>query len=177
MEQSGKIYVYLVQFFTKTEMASLIGEFECKLDIKSRVMLPANLKKQFAAEDQFSFVINRGFEKCLVLYPLSEWKKISEELRGKLSLYTRKNREFVRYFFRGATELSVDTNNRILLPKNLLEYAGIDREIVLFAFFNRVEIWAKELYGNILTDEPEDFSDLAEEVMGKNTIEGHEQKS
>jgi len=148
-------------------MASLIGEFDCKIDVKYRIMLPANLKKQFSAEDQFSFVINRGFEKCLVLYPQSEWKKISNEL-SKLNIYNRKKRDFVRYFFRGATELTLDSSSRILIPKNLLQYAGIDREIVLFAYFNRVEIWAKEVYENLLTDEPEDFSDLAEEVMGGN---------
>jgi len=155
-------------------MASLIGEFECKIDVKYRIMLPANLKKQFSTEDQFSFVINRGFEKCLVLYPQSEWKKISTEL-SKLNIYNKKKREFVRYFFRGATELTLDSNSRILLPKNLLQYAGIDREIVLFAYFNRVEIWAKEVYGTLLTDEPENFSDLAEEVMGSNnTMESND---
>jgi len=165
------IYVYLQQFFTKKEMASLIGEFDCKIDAKYRIMLPANLKKQFSGEDQFSFVINRGFEKCLVLYPQSEWKKISTEL-SKLNIYNKKKREFVRYFYRGATELTLDSSNRILLPKNLLQYAGIDREIVLFAYFNRVEIWAKEVYENLLTDEPENFSDLAEDVMGgNNTID------
>jgi len=148
-------------------MASFIGEFDCKIDVKYRIMLPINLKRQFRQEDQFSFVINRGFEKCLVLYPLSEWKKISEDL-SKLNIYNKKNRDFVRYFFRGATELTLDSNSRLLIPKNLLQYAGIDREIVLFAYFNRVELWAKEVYENLLTDEPEDFSALAEEVMGKN---------
>ena len=148
-------------------MASLIGEFDCKIDAKFRIMLPANLKKQFGQEDQFSYVINRGFEKCLVLYPLSEWKKISSEL-SKLNIYNKKNREFVRYFFRGATELTLDSNSRVLLPRNLLQYAGIEREIVLFAYFNRVELWSKAIYENLLTDEPANFSDLAEEVMGKN---------
>lgn len=147
-------------------MASLIGEFESKMDAKYRILLPAGLKKQFGTEDQSTFVINRGFEKCLVLYPMSEWRKISNEL-SKLNIYNKKNRDFVRYFFRGATELELDSSNRLLLPKSLLLYAGIEREIVLFAYFNRVELWGKEIYENLLTDEPDDFSALAEDVMGK----------
>lgn len=147
-------------------MINLIGEFECKLDSKGRFMLPSGLKKQLPPEVQDRFVINRGFEKCLVLYPQTEWKTISDEV-NQLNLYNRKNREFVRYFYRGASELSLDSASRMLLPKQLMNYAGIEKDLVLFAFSNRVEIWAKGAYSNLLTDEPEDFSTLAEEVMGK----------
>lgn len=147
-------------------MVNLIGEFECKLDSKGRFMLPAGLKKQLPPEVQDRFVINRGFEKCLVLYPHTEWKTISDEV-NQLNLYNKKNREFVRYFYRGASELSLDSASRMLLPKQLMEYAGVEKDLVLFAFSNRVEIWAKGAYSNLLTDEPEDFSMLAEEVMGK----------
>jgi len=156
--------IYLRQNF-EFKMNNLIGEFECKLDSKSRIMLPACLKKQFAQEDQHSFVVNRGFEKCLVLYPLSEWKKISDEL-GKLNVYNKKKRDFIRYFLRGASHLSLDGSNRLLLPKALISYADISKEVTLFAQFNRVEIWAKDIYENLITNEPEDFSALAEEVMG-----------
>ncbi len=147
-------------------MAYLIGEYECKLDAKGRFVLPVGLKKQLRPEDQERFVVNRGFEKSLTLYPDSEWQKISKEV-NTLNLYNKKNREFVRYFFRGASELSVDGANRLLLPKTILEYAGIDKEIVLFAYGNRIEIWAKDAYEQMMQLEPEDFSGLAEEVMGK----------
>lgn len=147
-------------------MTNLIGEYECRLDPKSRVMLPSSLKKQIPQEAQERFVINRGFEKCLVLYPKNEWDMISADV-NKLNLYNKKNREFVRYFYRGATELGLDGTSRLLIPKNLLDYAGIDKDLVMFAFSNRIEIWAKENYDRLLTDEPEDFSSLAEEVMGK----------
>ncbi len=146
-------------------MNNLIGEFDCKLDSKSRFTMPSQLKKQFGQDDQFSFVMNRGFEKCLVLYPLSEWKKISDEL-SKLNIYKKKERNFLRYFLRGATNLTLDGNNRLLLPKTLMLYAEIEKDIILFAQFNRVEIWAKTLYENLLTDEPDDFATLAEDVMG-----------
>ena len=147
-------------------VTNLIGEFECRLDDKSRVILPAGLKKQISPEAQDRFVINRGFENCLVLYPMNEWKGISEEI-NRLNLYNRKNRDFARYFYRGATELTLDNASRLLLPKSLLSYAGIVRDVVLFAFSNRIEVWARDRYEKLMTDEPADFSLLAEEVMGK----------
>jgi MraZ protein len=149
-----------------TPVTNLIGEFECRLDDKSRVILPSGLKKQISQEAQDRFVINRGFENCLVLYPMNEWKGISEEI-NRLNLYNRKNRDFARYFYRGATELTLDNASRLLLPKSLLSYAGIVRDVVLFAFSNRIEVWAMDRYEKLMTDEPADFSVLAEEVMGK----------
>lgn len=148
-------------------MTNLIGEYECRIDAKGRFMLPAGLKKQLPPEVRDRFVINRGFEKCLVLYPMNVWKVISDEV-NQLNLYNKKNRDFVRYFYRGATELILDSASRLLLPKQLSLYAGIEKEIVLSAFSNRIEIWAKGVYQNLLTNEPEDFSSLAEDVMGKN---------
>jgi len=146
-------------------MTNLLGEYQCRLDVKGRVMMPAALKRQVPPEAEERFVINRGFEKCLVLYPMNEWRTITEDI-NKLNLYVKKNRDFVRYFQRGATELNLDGTNRLLLPKSLLGYAGIQKDIVLFAYSNRVEVWDKATYNNLLTDEPEDFSTLAEDVMG-----------
>ncbi len=147
-------------------MANLFGEYVCKLDVKGRFMLPAGLKKQLSEADQERFVINRGFEKNLTLYPDSEWQKITREINS-LNLYNKKNREFVRYFYRGASELNCDSANRLLLPKTLIDYAAIDKEVILFAYGNRIEVWSKELYENTMSIEPEDFSNLAEEVMGR----------
>ena len=151
-------------------MTNFIGEFNCKIDAKGRVMLPAALRKQLSPDANERFVMNRGFEQCLVLYPKNEWEVISAEV-NKLNQYVKKNREFIRYFYRGATELELDANGRLLLPKRMLQYAGISKEIVLFAYGNRIEVWDKDKYDNLLTDEPEDFADLAEEVMGKNQSE------
>ena len=147
-------------------MLNLIGEFECKIDVKGRLMLPSSLKKQLPEGEQEKFVLNRGFENCLVMYPLTEWNKIIAEV-NKLNLYNKKNRDFVRFFYRGASEISIDNSNRLLLPKNLLEYANVDKDIVLFAFSNRIEIWSKTNYDGLLVDEPDDFAKLAEDVMGK----------
>ncbi len=146
-------------------MTNFIGEFECKLDAKGRLMLPSGLRKQLDPAAQERFVMNRGFEKCLVLYPKNDWEYISAEV-NKLNQYVKKNREFIRYFYRGATELGLDATGRILFPKRMLAYAGAEKEVVLFAYGNRIEIWDKETYNGLLTDEPDEFAKLAEDVMG-----------
>jgi len=146
-------------------MSHLIGEFDCKLDAKGRLMVPSGLRKQLPAIDADGLVVNRGFEKHLVIYSKAEWDKVTEEL-AQLNPYEEKNRKFVRYFTRGATELSLDAAGRVLLPKALLEYAGIGSEVVLSCQFNKIELWSKEAYEEQMDDEPENFANLAEEVMG-----------
>lgn len=141
-----------------------MGEYECRIDAKGRVMMPSSLKKQITSATPNLFVMNRGFEKCLVFYPKTEWDLISTEL-NKLNLFSKKNRDFFRYFMRGATQIELDTNGRFLIPRSLLDYAGVEQDLILFAYANRIEIWNKTTYENLLTDEPEDFSNLAEEVM------------
>jgi len=146
-------------------MTNFIGEFDCKLDAKGRLMMPSGLRKQLDPANKETFVINRGFEPCLVLYPKNDWERISAEV-NQLNQYVKKNREFIRYFYRGATELALDGNGRVLLPKRLQQYAGVEKEVVLFAYSDRIEVWDKDKYEGLLTDEPEDFANLAEEVMG-----------
>lgn len=146
-------------------MAHFLGEFECKLDAKGRMMIPVGLKKQLPEAESEGLVINRGFEKHLVIYTRKEWDKIVEDL-SKLNQYEKKTREFIRYFTRGASELSLDSSGRVLLPKSLLEYAGISADVVLACQFNKIEVWAQDAYDTQLDDEPENFANLAEEVMG-----------
>jgi MraZ protein len=146
-------------------MSHFLGEFECKLDSKGRMMIPSNLKKQLPEAEREGLVINRGFEKHLVIYTRKEWDKIVDDL-SKLNSYEKKTREFIRYFTRGASELSLDSSNRVLFPKSLLDYAGIGNEVVLACQFNKIEVWAKDAYDAQLDNEPENFSNLSEEVMG-----------
>jgi MraZ protein len=146
-------------------MSNFLGEFDCKLDAKGRMMIPVGLKKQLPEAVNEGLVINRGFEKHLVIYTRKEWNKIVEDL-SHLNQYEKKTREFIRYFTRGASELSLDSAGRVLLPKSLLEYAGIDADVVLSCQFNKIEVWAEAAYNAQLDDEPENFANLAEEVMG-----------
>ena len=106
-------------------------------------MLPSGLRKQMPDAEKDGLVVNRGFEKHLVVYSRKEWDKIMEDL-SKLNQYEKKTREFIRYFTRGATELSLDAAGRILLPKSLTEYAGMGADVVLASQFNKIEVWAKD---------------------------------
>ena len=146
-------------------MSHFLGEFDCKLDAKGRMMIPSSLKKQLPEAEREGLVINRGFEKHLVIYTKKEWDRITEEL-SKRDSYEKKSREFIRYFTRGATELALDSANRILFPKTLIEYAGIQGELVLSCQLNKIEVWAREAYDAQMDCEPENFANLAEEVMG-----------
>jgi len=148
-------------------MIQLLGEFDCKLDAKGRLMVPSKLVKQLPNVEDEGLVINRGFEKHLVIYPKKVWEGIVEEL-GKLNPYEQKTREFIRYFTRGATDLSMDATGRVNLPKSLLESVGIEinTEIVLACQFDKIELWSKNAYEALFDKEPADFANLAEEVMG-----------
>jgi MraZ protein len=146
-------------------MSNFLGEFDCKLDAKGRMMIPSGLKRQLPEAEREGLVINRGFEKHLVIYTRTEWDKIVEDL-SKLNQYDKKTREFIRYFTRGASELSLDAANRVLLPKALLEYAGISNDVVLACQFNKIEVWDEKAYDEQMDNEPENFANLAEEVMG-----------
>ena len=150
-------------------MKQLLGEYECKIDAKGRMRLPSGLIGQLGEEEVYKFVINRGFEKCLVLYPEEIWETISEQV-SRLNQYNKKEREFQRYFYRGAQKVSLDGADRALVNKRLLEYAGIDKDVILAAVNDRIEIWAKEQYDLMLDSEPEDFSDLAQDVLGGNPL-------
>ncbi len=154
-------------------MVQLLGEFDCKLDAKGRMMVPSNLKKQLPDSERDGLVVNRGFEKHLVIYPRKVWEEIVAEL-SKLNQYEKKTREFIRFFTRGATELNLDASGRVLLPKSLLEFAGIKSDVVLACQFNKIEVWAKEAYEDLLDNEPENFANLAEEVMGNSNRRGDE---
>lgn len=151
-------------------MNQLLGEYTCKIDTKSRVRLPSGLISQFEGSGPFTFVINRGLEKCLVLYPEKVWEEETKEI-NKLNTYDKKNRDFVRYFFRGATKVTMDSADRILLPKALIGWANMEKETVLSAIRDRIEIWPKEKWESLLEEEPVDFSQLAQEVLGNKTSE------
>jgi len=150
-------------------MIGFLGEYEATLDLKGRFLLPAGFKKQLPQESATQFVLNRGFEKCLTLYPIQSWEPIFSEI-SKLNDFDPKVREFRRYFLNGATQVELDSAGRLLLPKNLSEHAGLEKDIVLVSAVNKIEIWDKSKYTEFFeTFTPQAFSDLANEVMNKVT--------
>lgn len=146
-------------------MSYLIGEFDCKLDAKGRLMLPVALKRQLSDVEKEGLVINRGFEGSLVLYPKAKWNEEMAQIM-KLNMYDPKNRQFVREFQRGATELAVDAAGRVLLPKTLIDAMNIGAEVVLACQIDKVELWDKKAYDELFNGSPEDFAALAQHVMG-----------
>lgn len=146
-------------------MTNLIGEFECKVDAKGRLLIPSGLRKQFAAEAEGRLFVKRGIESCLELYQKHDWERVSQKV-ASLNQFVKKNRLFARKFISGVAQLEVDNVGRVLLPKPLLDYAGVSKTLVLFAYGDKIEIWSKENYDAELEMGADEFSDLAEEVMG-----------
>ena len=148
-------------------MIGFIGEYEATIDSKGRFLLPAGIKKQLPVGELPVFVINRGFEKCLSMYPMKSWNPLYESI-STLNDFDPKVREFRRYFLNGAMQIELDSAGRLLLPKNLMEHAGLDKDIVLVSAVNKMEIWDKNKYQQFFEKfSPETFSNLAAEVMAK----------
>jgi MraZ protein len=148
-------------------MIGFIGEYESTVDTKGRFLLPSGFKKQLPEGESILFVLNRGFEKCLTLYPIQSWNPLFEQI-SNLNDFDPKVREFRRYFLNGATQIELDSAGRLLLPKSLAEYAGLGKDIVLASAMNKIEIWDKKIYQQFFDSiTPDDFSNLANEVMNK----------
>lgn len=154
-------------------MTGFLGEYESTLDPKGRFLLPSALKKQIA-EGENRFVINRGFEKCLNLYPSKIWENIITERISKLNDFDPKVRQFKLFFLGGATEVELDTANRILLPPSLKEFAGLSKDIVLASNLNNIHIWDAGKYKQFFEDfSSENYSKLANEVLGSESAFGN----
>jgi MraZ protein len=148
-------------------MIGFLGEFEATLDSKGRFLLPAGFKKQLPDEESQRYVINRGFEKCLALYPVKNWDPLFAKING-LNEFDPKQREFRRAFLNGATYVEPDSAGRILLPPNLKLYAELQKDIVITAAGDKMEIWDSNKYKQLFDSFSSDaFSDLADEVMNK----------
>ena len=146
-------------------MPVLLGEYECSMDAKGRLRIPTPLLRQFGEQEKHSFILNRGVDKHLTLFPREVWEKEKIKI-DTLNTYNADARKFRRVFYSGATEIEVDDQGRILLPKRLVEYAEIEKEVVLFAINDRVEIWSLDEYDAMMNDDTEDLSELAAKVLG-----------
>ncbi len=152
-------------------MATFIGDYECKADVKGRIILPAAFKKQMPADAQDHFVVRKDiFENCLVLYSIEDWNAQLARVRKRINPYNREHNMFLRNFFKGTAELTLDNNNRLLIPRKLLEMIGAERDVVLAGQDGRIEIWAAGAY-NRIGMAADDFANLAEKLMGGNINE------
>ncbi len=151
----------------------LIGEYPVALDDKGRMRLPTALLRQLGENPAgegaaYEFVVNRGFEKCLTLYPKPVWDAIAAKL-SRLNRFNDRNRAFLRSFYLGAYPITTDTADRILLQKHLMDYAGLSKDAVLVAMDDRIEIWSPEAHAQVAAMDSNLFADLANDVMGGGT--------
>lgn len=152
-------------------MLNLIGTYECKSDAKGRLMFSSAFKKQLSSVLQDGFVVKRAvFQPCLELYPISEWNLMMGKI-NKLNRFKKKNNDFIRRFTAGVKMVELDATGRILIPKDLFEFAGIKKQVVMSSSVNIIEIWDKEKYEKAIEDASDDFADLAEEVMGNTELD------
>lgn len=141
------------------------GEYSCKLDAKGRLKLPAGLVEQLGGMPS-ELIINRGVEDCLRLFSRDAWEVKTTELINRLNPNNSKHRTLARYINRGVTKLSVDSNGRILIPKVLMEFAGLKKEVVVNGNLSEIEIWSKDRYENGLEWNQDEYSNLLDEVLG-----------
>ena len=147
-------------------MEHLIGTYECKVDTKGRIMMPVALKKQLSKLINDGFVLKRAvFNQCIEMYPLNEWAKLMDKLNG-LNRFSKKNNDFIRRFTAGVKSVDMDNSGRFLIPKDLIKYASIDKQIVVSSAVNILEIWNKSIYEKVVNEATLNFGELAEEVMG-----------
>lgn len=147
---------------------SFIGEYSCKIDSKGRLLLPSKLRAQIPEEAVSAMVINRGFEKCLVLYTKTDWKKETEKLNS-LNEFNRQARKFIRAFNNGATLVPIDSLGRLLIPKKLIEYANLSAQATINAYGTKIEIWDKSTYEEEINMDAEEFALQAEQLLGKDS--------
>ena len=146
-------------------MTNLIGQYDCKADAKGRVSLPVGLKSQLLPMLEKGFVIKRSvFQKCLELLPREEYDELVKKVRAK-SKVNRKYDAFLRNFMAGTQVVTIEESGRLQIPKNLVEFAGIGKEVVLNSQIDRIEIWDKASYETALQEWENNYMDLAEEIF------------
>ena len=146
-------------------MTFFTSEYESKLDSKGRLVLPARIKSQLP-EGGGELVIRRGFESCLIVYPMVEFRKVFSKISG-LNEFNEEYRKLQRNFLSGVVTVELDSNGRFLIPRNMLAYASIEKEVTLVGIGNKVELWNPSLYAKHLIQDPGELSKLAEKYLNE----------
>ncbi|MFO7525937.1 MAG: division/cell wall cluster transcriptional repressor MraZ [Ignavibacteriaceae bacterium] len=140
------------------------GQFTYSIDAKGRISIPAKLRKQISPDANDSFVMTRGVSLCIDIYPLNEWTLIEEKLL-KLNHFQPDDVRFIRMMTQFAIEDSMDSQSRILVPQNLIEYAKIEKEVLILGVLKKIEVWNPKIYEDYLNQSPETFEQIAAKVM------------
>ena len=149
-------------------MTFFTSEYECKLDAKGRLVLPARIKTQLPEPDGGGqeLVIRRGFEPCLIIYPMVEFKKVFSKISG-LNEFNEEYRKLQRNFLSGVVTVELDSNGRFLIPKNMLAYAQVEKDAMLVGTGSKVEVWNPSIYEKHLIQDPGELSKLAEKYLNE----------
>lgn len=170
-EKWEKTAIFDYKLPIKMNMQHFIGSYECKADAKGRILIPVALKKQFVKNMEAGFVLKRAvFSQCLELYTLEQWDALMLKI-NTLNRFNKKNIAFIRRFTAGVKIVEIDVTGRLLIPKELINYAQITKAVVVSSSVNILEIWDKALYEKEIDEAASDFGALAEEVMGDKTDE------
>ena len=145
-------------------MTFFTSEYESKLDTKGRIVLPAKIKAQLPSGEGDELVIRRGFELCLIIYPMVEFKKVFSKISG-LSEFNEEYRKLQRNFFSGTATVELDANGRFVIPRNMLGYAQLEKDLILIGMGNKVEVWNPSIYEKQLIKDPSELSKLAEKYL------------
>lgn len=137
-----------------------MGEYQHTIDEKGRMIIPSKFREALGS----NFVVTRGLDQCLFVYPRSEWEVLEQKLKT-LPLMKSDARAFTRFFFSGATECELDKQGRVNIPNNLLQYSKLDKECVVLGVSNRVEIWSKDIWENYFDQSEESFNEIAEKLV------------
>jgi len=142
-----------------------MGEYTHNMDKKGRLIIPSKLREDLSE----NFVITRGLDNCLFLYPMEEWERKSEQLRRKLNPYNKKHNQFLRNFFKGSAEVMLDGNGRLLLSRRLMDQVAIEQEVVLAGQYEKIEVWPADKY-EALNESPDDVAAMAEDLLGNDNF-------
>jgi MraZ protein len=142
------------------------GQFTYSIDSKGRIAIPAKLRKHVAAEANDTFVMTRGLSNCIDLYPLDEWQKLEEKLLH-LNSFQPDEARFIRMFVQYATEDTMDGQSRILIPNALIDYAKIDKDVLILGALKKIEVWNPKVYDDYLRQSPQTYEEIAAKVMAE----------
>ncbi len=144
-----------------------IGSFKYSIDVKGRVSIPAKLRKYVSSDANDTFIMTRGTTECIDVYPLDQWKELVANKLNDLNEFDPKEAMFIRVFLQKAAEDKLDSQSRLSIPKNLIEYAGIKKEVFILGAVKKIELWNPETYEKYLEDNLKSYEEIAKEVMRK----------
>lgn len=146
-------------------MAGYTGQYDCKIDAKGRLKLPSGLLRQLPENQSGKFVINKGLDNNLDLYTEAAWDKITQKLE-QLNKFNSRQREFLRAFYKNAVHIEMDSSERLLIPKKAADLISLKDEAVIMCYGSSIEIWSKEAYEATVNVDIDNFSDMADEILG-----------